>query len=594
MLAINIALGALCVLLTWLIWAVHRHFISRPKEILKQLHAQGIKGYPFRPFVGQLPEIIQLRKERLQDPALAAATEGFRLYTNSAAKYGAIWSFSLGPSPRVVIADPALARLAFVQLNDAFPKSDFMKGMRLLGDGLLTSNGSVWSRQRRLINPAFSHKEIKRIFPTMVLCAKTALSRLEAQARAAPGQPVNLDSVWMKLTVDIICRSAFGSKLDSLEGGEQLFDMLLEAFPEYLAATLSSIQFTIVLPIFAYFPAPVNLRIWRSERNIRDVMRKIIVARLAKRQSGPAGEAGSATDLLELMINSTEGLNAEALLENDRASTQSQPDCVSPEGSTVNGSPSKSGHGEGLEDNAEEDGTEELEVGSALESEGDVREASKKLTVDMLMDNSITFLLAGHETTSNLLTWTSMLLSKHPEWQVKARQEVNALFEANGGGTPTFDQLSELKIIGWVLHESLRLYTPAPIVGRTCARTVKLSENLTIPKGCDIAVPVGVIHRSKDLWGEDAEEFRPERFANGISRAAKHPNAFMPFSVGPRTCIGQSFAMAEAKILLAMFLRTFAWKLSPEYRHHSEFVFTLRPKFGLPVELTLLERSTGD
>jgi len=86
-------------------------------------------------------------------------------------------------------------------------------------------------------------------------------------------------------------------------------------------------------------------------------------------------------------------------------------------------------------------------------------------------------------TTAMLLTWATLLLSQHPEWQTRAREEVNALFAANGGGTPSFDQLSELKIVGWILQETLRLYPPAAIMGRSCTKTTKLST----PSPCQLA-----------------------------------------------------------------------------------------------------------
>lgn len=99
-----------------------------------------------------------------------------------------------------------------------------------------------------------------------------------------------------------------------------------------------------------------------------------------------------------------------------------------------------------------------------------------------------------------------------------------------------------------------------------------------------------LLHRSKELWGPDAEEFRPDRFADGISKASLQTGAFLPFSLGPRVCIGQSFAMAEAKVVLGAILCRFRWKLANDYVHHPEALVTQRAKHGMPIVLTPLQK----
>lgn len=133
-----------------------------------------------------------------------------------------------------------------------------------------------------------------------------------------------------------------------------------------------------------------------------------------------------------------------------------------------------------------------------------------------------------------------------------------------------------------VLFEALRLYCPVIGTIRKAAKDMNL-EGITVPKGTVISIPIAIIHRRKDLWGEDANEFNPMRFENGITKAAKHPNALLGFSIGPRACIGQDFAMMEAKIVIAMIVQRFSFSLSPDYKHMPADMLTLQPQYGLPI-----------
>ncbi|OVA16606.1 Cytochrome P450 [Macleaya cordata] len=142
----------------------------------------------------------------------------------------------------------------------------------------------------------------------------------------------------------------------------------------------------------------------------------------------------------------------------------------------------------------------------------------------------------------------------------------------------------EIVQVNMVLLEALRLYCPVIVLLRKASEDMKLGE-LIIPKDTSVSIPLAMIHRSKKYWGEDANEFNPTRFADGVSKAAKHPNALLAFSVGPRACIGQNFAMMEAKLVIAMILQRFSFSLSPKYTHAPIDNLTLQPQFGLPAVL---------
>ncbi|GLU07147.1 hypothetical protein SLE2022_241150 [Rubroshorea leprosula] len=202
-----------------------------------------------------------------------------------------------------------------------------------------------------------------------------------------------------------------------------------------------------------------------------------------------------------------------------------------------------------------------------------------KLNMDEIIEESKTFFFAGHDTTSSLLTWTMFLLSKHREWQAKLREEVLKECEK---GIPDTDMLAKLKLVNMVLLKVLRLYGPAIILGREASEDMTL-ENLMIPKKTVVMIPIIKMNTGKEYWGEDASEFNPLRLKNGIFKAAKHPNALLAFSIGPRACIGQIFAMLEAKTVLAMILQRFSFSLSPDYKHAPANHLTLQPQHGLPI-----------
>ncbi|CAI0474448.1 unnamed protein product [Linum tenue] len=202
-----------------------------------------------------------------------------------------------------------------------------------------------------------------------------------------------------------------------------------------------------------------------------------------------------------------------------------------------------------------------------------------KMNMNEIVDECKTFFFAGHETTSNLLTWTIFLLTMNKEWQQKLREEV---FKECGMEIPDADSLSKLELVNLVLLETLRLYSPAIELSRVASQDIKLGR-LDIPKGTILSIPIVKIHRSKEMWGDDANEFKPMRFVNGVSMAATHPNAFLPFGMGPRVCIGQNFAMMEAKSVLALLLQRFSFTLSPDYKHTPTNNLTLQPQYGLPV-----------
>ncbi|KAI5084612.1 hypothetical protein GOP47_0000781 [Adiantum capillus-veneris] len=215
-------------------------------------------------------------------------------------------------------------------------------------------------------------------------------------------------------------------------------------------------------------------------------------------------------------------------------------------------------------------------------SESEKNSQDKKqpqLTMQQLVDECKTFFFAGHETTAQLLTWALLLLAHDSTWQDKARAEIVSLCK---GKIPDFESISKMKTVEMILFETLRLFTPANSIIRAALCDMKVGD-LHVLKGMCFWIPIASIHLDPELWGDGVYDFNPERFAEGISKAAKHPMAFLPFAHGPRNCIGQGFALMEAKLVLATLLPRFSFAPSPSYRHCPQLMITTRPKYGAPI-----------
>lgn len=190
----------------------------------------------------------------------------------------------------------------------------------------------------------------------------------------------------------------------------------------------------------------------------------------------------------------------------------------------------------------------------------------------------ITFLIAGHETTSGLLSFTFYYLLKNPAAYEKAQREVD---EVIGRKPITVDHLSKLPYLNAVLRESLRLSPTAPAIGLTAKDDTVLGGKYPVKAGTMIVALFPKVHRDPLVYGEDAEEFKPERMLDEEfnRRNKEFPNCWKPFGNGMRACIGRPFAWQEALLVLAMLLQNFNFSMDdPSYQLQIKQTLTIKPK----------------
>ncbi|XP_058074578.1 cytochrome P450 734A1-like [Magnolia sinica] len=488
----------------------------RPRKIEEHFSKQGIRGPPYRFFIGNVKEIVGLMVNASTHPMPLSHNilpRVLSFYHHWKKIYGATFLVWFGPTARLMVADPDLIREIFVSKSEFYEKYESHPLVRRLeGDGLLSLKGEKWAHRRKIITPTFHMENLKLLIPVI---GKSVLDMVQKWSDISENGEVEIDvsDAFQNLTEDVITRTTFGSSYNDGKAVSQL-----QAQQMVFAAEAFRKVF---IPGYRFLPTKKNTSSWRLDKEIRKSLVKLIRQR---NQNSKEKAGGPAKDLLGLMIN------AGAMKPNDRRS----------DGPT----------------------------------------APSTITVQDIIEECKAFFFAGKQTTSNLLTWTTVLLAMHPRWQELAREEV--LQVCGSRDIPTRDDIAKLKTLGMILNESLRLYPPAIATIRRAKADVELGS-YKIPRGTELLIPILAVHHDPILWGRDAAEFNPARFSEGVARAARHPMSFIPFGLGARTCIGQNLAIIEAKLALAIVLKHFSLRLAPSYRHAPTVLMLLYPQYGAPV-----------
>ncbi|KDQ54060.1 hypothetical protein JAAARDRAFT_160998 [Jaapia argillacea MUCL 33604] len=396
---------------------------------------------------------------------------------------------------------------------------------QIVGDGLLVVEDDEHKKQRRVMNPAFGLVHIREM-TDIFLDKSIQLRDIWSSIVSSKEEPVRIDALsWLsRMTLDVIGLAGFNYQFNSLNTDEkpselsQAFSTMFEAGQEFS-----------ILPFLQAFIPP--LRIISSERSRRIAGARRTMARIGRQLLDEKKAAVTAS--LEKNLNGGE-------IEVDKKSVQGR-DLMS------------------------------LLVRANMAT--DLPE-NQRMTDEDVLAQVPTFLTAGHETTSTGTTWALYALSLSPSSQSKLRQELLSV----PTDTPTMDQLQSLPYLDAVVRETMRVHAPVPTTIRVAMQDdviplnssvvdrngVTLNE-VRISKGDAVLIPILAINRSKEIWGEDAREFKPERWENPPSAISTIPGVWgnvLSFLGGPHACIGYRFSVVETKAILFTLLRSFEFELA--------------------------------
>lgn len=425
-----------------------------------------------------------------------ALRDPLTIFEQYARDYGPVLELEFFGTPYIVLSSASAAHHVLVEHWERYPKSPSYDGLRLfLGNGLVTSSGDFWRRQRKLMQPAFHRMKLATFLDAMVESADAMLGEWDARVRSAPELDVHTEMT--RLTFRIVGRTLFSIDLlsDASEIGHAV-EIAQHAANDYAMSLVR-------LPLD--WPTPLNRRV-KEARAAHDV---VVYRILEERKRDPKPH----DDLLAMLLE------------------------------------------------ARDDETHE------------------GMTDEQIRDEIVTLMAAGHDTTANALTWTFYHLGKRPDVARRLEREVRDVL---GGRAPTLEDLPKLDYTRRVVEEAMRLHPSVTGVERVASEN-DVIDGFRVPKGALVGVMMWNMHRSAAYYPEP-ETFDPDRFLP--AEVAKRPrHAYMPFGAGPRVCIGNTFAMMEAQVLLARICQRYRLDLDPTHEVVPEALITMRPKHGVKVRL---------
>lgn len=423
-------------------------------------------------------------------------------------------------------SSPETAHEVLVERAKSFEKSPGIRVLlrELAGDGLFTSEGELWKRQRRLMSPLFHAQPLSGYAPTMAEVARRAL------AEVGEGDTIDLSRLTTRIAMGVVAATLFGaeSATDADDLGHAL-TVALKWVDDQMASTYLTLQITLIElmeKLHPAVPAPLAGVQARLEEALRDPI-------LLPGRRDP--ELVAAVQRLDTYV--------QALIDDRRASPQARVDLLT---KLLLVRDLEGGRTEGMSDK-------------------------------QVRDEANTLFVAGHETTANALAWSFSLLGRHPEARARAQAEADAF----GPEGPTSYEPERLAFTTRVFREALRLYPPVVLLPRRSLEPVTIA-GVTLPERTIVFVNPYGLHMNAAVWPEP-ERFDPDRFLPE-REATRHKSAWLPFGVGPRVCIGNHFAMMEGPLVLATLLRRARFEL-PSHPIEADAFATLRPKGGVPARV---------
>ena len=454
-------------------------------------------------------------------------------------RYGDISHFKFGPKLHVyLINNASYIENILVRDNNSFVKSPGLRlAKRVLGNGLITSEGKIHDIQRRLVQQAFTRNRVKTYGKIISEYSFEYINNNWNDELI-----LDIHKEMTKLTLAIISKILFGSNTLALSDIDNISNSITIIIEYINKLRLPFLKFIEILPL------PLTIKYKRALSDLDNLIYDKIHEKRQKTKKS----------LNENEINLDFSENTKSFQNKDDMDMLSI--LIA------------SGHNK--ETNNKEN--------SIYENKSKVVRMDNR----QLRDEVMTMFLAGHETTANALTWTIYLLALHPEKESKIVDEIISLTGSNEDDNKliTFDDVSKLKYTEMVLMESMRLYPPSWAIGRQAIEDYNLDNKYVIPSGSVLIMSQYLVHHDSRYFSQP-QKFYPERWTPEF-RASIPRFSYFPFGGGSRSCIGEPLAWIEAIIILATIIKR--WKISlEEDKKYVELrpLVTLRPKYGIRVKL---------
>ncbi|CAG8840905.1 43483_t:CDS:2, partial [Gigaspora margarita] len=211
---------------------------------------------------------------------------------------------------------------------------------------------------------------------------------------------------------------------------------------------------------------------------------------------------------------------------------------------------------------------------------------NEKLSDQDLLNQVKTFIVAGHETTNALLTWAFYYLAKYSDVQERLRKEIDSFPNFKD---PTFEEIESMKYLDAIYRETLRVVPPIPIIFRLPKKDIKLNKYF-VPKGTPLMISTYAIHRNPLIWGNNAEDFDPSRWFNPEIRSKITKNAYLPFIIGPRTCIGMKLAQMQFKIIMFVLIKNLEFRMVKGFTFRKTTAIITKPLPGIDLMVSKVKR----
>ncbi|XP_044730852.1 cytochrome P450 9e2-like isoform X1 [Chrysoperla carnea] len=470
----------------------------RPLNTWKNYGIPYIKGWPL---VGNFLKNA-LKRESFGDAVISM----YKAFPNE--PYCGSFVFS---APRLLIRDANLLKDIGIKDFDHFTdhtKIFFGDGFDPIFDkNLFSLDGQNWRDMRATLSPAFTGSKMRGIFVLMNECGNQLVNYLNDKIKAENNQKhleLELKDLFTRFTNDIIATTAFGIKVDSLKEPENKF---------YLMGREVTYFSTFRFFLMNFIPTIMRLlNIGVLSKAACDYFRNLVFQTISMRETQKIVRP----DMLNILLQAKNGL-----LKND--------------------------------DKGDDNG------GFAAATEGKVGGKIRKLTDEDVTAQAFIFFLAGFDTVSTAMCFIVYELALNPDIQERLYSEINDALDGNPNAEVTYETLHKMKYLDMIISESLRKWPPAVFIDRECTKPYRLKANngkeIMIPTDMGIVIPIMGIHRDPKYY-PNPEKFDPERFSDE-NKSKINMNAYLPFGVGPRVCIGSRFALMETKILIVHLIRNF-------------------------------------